>query len=131
MTAGSTAMAEKPKPRSSSPFAALAGLRDALPPGELPAAAPPAAPSAAPAGPRGPARAVVRYERKGRGGKEATIVDKLALPAADLERWCRELKQALGCGGAVEGEAIALAGDQRGRIGPLLERRGVRKVTIA
>jgi hypothetical protein len=31
--------------------------------------------------PRGPSRAVVRYERKGRGGKEATVVEQLALSA--------------------------------------------------
>ncbi|MBP6840365.1 MAG: translation initiation factor, partial [Kofleriaceae bacterium] len=34
-------------------------------------------PAAAPAAAKGPARAVVRLERKGRGGKEVTVVDKL------------------------------------------------------
>ncbi len=113
------------------PFAALAGLRDRLPPGEAPVAAPPppAAPPAAAA--RGPARAVVRYERKGRGGKEVTLVDKLALPESDLAGWCRELKRALGCGGMVEGAVIVLAGDQRTRLPGLLEARGVRRVTVA
>jgi translation initiation factor 1 len=115
---------DKP-PKPASPFAALAGLRDQLPPG-----APPPAPAASPE-PRGPARAVVRYERKGRGGKEATVIEQLGLSAAELEAWARALKQALGCGGAVEGGAIALAGDQRERVGPLLEQRGVRRVTIA
>lgn len=114
------------KPPADHPFAALAGLRDRLPPGEeRPAPAPPA--DAA----RGPARAVVRYERKGRGGKEVTLVDKLELPPAELELWCRELKRALGCGGSVEGAAILLAGDQRRRLPPLLEARGVRRVTVA
>jgi translation initiation factor 1 len=80
--------------------------------------------------PKAPARAVVRLERKGRGGKEATIVEKLDLAPNDLARWLRELKQALGCGGAVEGEALALQGDLRERLKPLLEKRGVRKVTI-
>jgi translation initiation factor 1 len=88
----------------------------------------PALPSAAPA--KGPARAVVRLERKGRGGKEATIVEKLDLRPDDLARWLKELKQALGCGGAVEGDALALQGDLRERVKRLLEERGVRKVTL-
>jgi translation initiation factor 1 len=108
------------------PFAALAGLRDRLPPGE----APPAPQAPAP-GRSGPTRAVVRYERMGRGGKEATLVEKLGLPPDDLESWCRELKRALGCGGAIEGDAIALAGDQRRRLPGLLEARGVRRVTVS
>jgi translation initiation factor 1 len=114
--------------KAASPFAALAGLRDALPPG----------PQAAPSEPRetsrpatGPARAVVRLERKGRGGKEATCIEKLGLPADELERWCSELKKALGCGGSVERDAIVLHGDLRQRLEPLLRARGVRKVTLA
>jgi translation initiation factor 1 len=73
---------------------------------------------------------VVRLERKGRGGKEATVVEKLELSPAERERWIKELKQALGCGGAIEGEALVLQGDLRERLKPLLERRGVRRVTL-
>jgi translation initiation factor 1 len=80
--------------------------------------------------PKGPARAVVRLERKGRGGKEATLVEKLDLPPEALAGWLKELKLALGCGGAVEGGALALQGDHRERVKSLLERRGVRKVTL-
>ncbi len=117
----------KPTPAPSSPFAALAGLRDQLPPGEEPATSP----AHTPPPPKGPARAVVRYERKGRGGKEATVVEQLGLAPALLDAWCRELKRALGCGGSVEGAAIALAGDQRQRLPALLEARGVRRVTVS
>jgi translation initiation factor 1 len=77
-----------------------------------------------------PARAVVRLERKGRGGKEATVVEKLALGPEELARWLKELRKALGCGGSIEGDAIVLQGDLRERVKPLLERRGVRKVTL-
>jgi translation initiation factor 1 len=112
-----------------SPFAGLAGLRDQLPPGAPPTAAPPR--PAPPPEPRGPARAVVRYERAGRRGKEATVIEKLALRPAELEAWCKALKQALGCGGAVDGDSIVLQGDQRTRAAPLLEVRGVRKITVA
>jgi translation initiation factor 1 len=108
------------------PFAGLAGLRDQVPG----APATPAGTPPAPAPPKGPARAVVRMERKGRGGKEATIIEKLELRPAELEAWCRALKQALGCGGAVDGDTIVLQGDLRRRVEPLLVARGVRKVTL-
>ena len=120
-------MTKKPPPDS--PFAALGALRDRLPPGEVPAAPVPAA--SPPAARPGPARAVVRYQRKGRGGKEVTLVEKLELPEAALDRWCRELKRALGCGGSLEAGVIALAGDQRPRLPAMLEARGVRRVTVA
>ena len=102
-------------------LADLAGLRDGLPPGPAPV----------PEVLKGPARAVVRYERKGRGGKEATIVEKLALKPAELELWCKELKKALGCGGLVDGDNIVLQGDLRVRLEPILLARGVRKVTVS
>ncbi|MFT3916464.1 MAG: translation initiation factor [Anaeromyxobacteraceae bacterium] len=108
------------------PFnSAFAKLRAELPAGYTPAE-PPAPEPAAP--PKGPARAVVRLERKGRGGKEATVVEKLELPPRVLEDWTHEAKRALGCGGTVEGDAIALQGDQRDRIVKWLEAKGVRKV---
>jgi translation initiation factor 1 len=106
------------------PFAALAQLRARLPKG-------PEAPTPAPvSAPKGPARAVVRLERKGRRGKEVTIVEKLALEPAELELWCRELKQALGCGGAIETDKIVLQGDLRDRFATVLEKKGVAKVTM-
>ena len=113
------------RPASASPFAQLEALRSSLPAGP----AQPAAPGAT-APPRGPARAVVRMERKGRGGKEVTVVDKLGLGPAALEAWCRDLKQALGCGGAVDGELIVLQGDLRTRVPAVLTARGVGKVTV-
>ena len=138
-------MAKKPSPPPAppGPFAALAALRDRLPPGDPPAPAPSTPPpmnertfvhssgDPAAAAPSGPARAVVRYQRKGRGGKEVTLVDKLELAPADLECWCRDLKRALGCGGAIEDGVIVLAGDQRERLPRLLEGRGVRRVTVS
>jgi translation initiation factor 1 len=111
------------------PFADLAkrlGVPSSPAP-EAPAAAEPSPAAAAPA----PPRAVVRLERKGRGGKAVTVVEKLALRPRELEAWLGELKRALGCGGAVEGDALVLQGDLRDRVGALLEARGVRKVTVA
>ena len=111
-------------PKKPDPFAALEQLRASLPAGPAPAA-----PAAKPAKPP-PARAVVRMERKGRGGKEVTVIDKLGLPPAELERWCKDLKQSLGCGGATEGELIILQGDLRTRVPAVLEAKGVARVTI-
>lgn len=106
------------------PFAALQAKREALPAG------PPPPPAREAAAPKGPARAVVRMERKGRGGKEVTVVEQLGLAPAAMETWCKALKQSLGCGGALEDGTIILQGDQRERVKPLLEQRGVRKVTL-
>src|SRR5690349_10970443 len=116
---------KKPASPPASPFAKLEAMRDQLPAGARPPA------SATPPPPKGPARAVVRMERKQRGGKEVTVVEKLALPPAELARWCKELKQALGCGGAVEGDAIVLQGDARQRLPAILTARGVGKVTVS
>ena len=106
------------------PWDALEALRGSLPPGPARGET-----AAAPASPK-VARAVVRMERKGRGGKEVTVVEKLGLPEKELEAWCRELKQALGCGGAVDGDAIVLQGDLRTRVPVVLTAKGVGKVTV-
>jgi translation initiation factor 1 len=113
-----------PGPQPKEPFhQAFAALKDRLPPGYL-APDPDPAPSALWA----PARAVVRLERKGRGGKEATLVEKLELPAAELSRWADALKRSLGCGGGVEDGALFVQGDQRDRVARWLLSRGVKKV---
>lgn len=112
-----------------SPFAKLA---ERLP--DVPPAPAQAAPSFPPKGPAAkapkppPARAVVRIERKGRGGKEATVIEKLALPPKALAEWSDELKRSLGCGGTVEDGAIVVQGDQRERVRKWLEAKGVAKV---
>jgi translation initiation factor 1 len=69
-------------------------------------------------------------ERKGRGGKEVTVVEQLELRPAEMETWCRDLKQALGCGGSVDGDVIVLQGDLRTRVPAVLTARGVGKVTV-
>lgn len=106
----------------------LEKMRGAVPEGQSPA---PAAQSSAATPAKGPARAVVRYERKGHGGKEVTRVEKLELPSRELEVWLKALKGSLGCGGRVEEDALVLQGDQRDRLPPLLTAKGVRKVTVS
>jgi len=126
-------MKKKPPPQDapSGPFNdAFAKLGARLPLGHGASAAGATSPPAPKAAPAPPARAVVRLERKGRGGKEATVIEKLALPPAALAGWGDQLKRSLGCGGAVEGDAIVLQGDQRERVRGWLEAQGVRKVTL-
>jgi translation initiation factor 1 len=103
------------------PFGALREKLGALPEGPTLRAAPL---------PKGPAKAVVRMERKGRGGKEVTVVEQLDLSPRELEAWLKDLKGALGCGGAVEGSTLVLQGDQRKRLPALLSARGVRRVVV-
>ncbi len=77
-----------------------------------------------------PARAVVRMERKGHGGKEVTVVEQLDLSPQELASWLKLLKQSLGCGGAVESGALVLQGDHRARIERWLEAHGVKKISV-
>jgi translation initiation factor 1 len=107
------------------PFEALSHLRGNLPPTE-PVTAQASAPSQRP--PKVVARAVVRLERSGRGGKEVTVVEGLALSPSELAEWLTALKSALGCGGSVEGESLMLQGDHRKRLPGLLSGRGVKKI---
>ncbi len=110
------------------PFAsALQGLRRSTPAPAASAAAPSASTNAGKIIPR----AVVRYERSGRGGKEVTVIEQLTLSLRDREEWLRALKAALGCGGKIEGDALMLQGDQRERLPNLLRARGVKKITVA
>jgi translation initiation factor 1 len=78
----------------------------------------------------GAAKIVLRREKKGRGGKTATVVEGIKLPPSGLERIARDLKRALGCGATVEGATIVVQGDMSARIEPWLLARGARKVVI-
>jgi translation initiation factor 1 len=68
------------------------------------------------------AKAVVRLERKGRGGKEATIVEGLGLSESELGSWLAELKKVMGCGGTIEGDSLVVQGDQRSRVADWLKK---------
>ena len=131
-------MSENEKPFHN-PFAALRGLTGPAPAiGDAEVTSPPAAVDASRRDTAAPAsatptpipRAVVRLERSGRGGKEVTVVEHLALAATARDEWLKALKAALGCGGTVEDERLVLQGDQRKRLPALLQARGVKKVTL-
>jgi len=116
------------KPRSSSPFASLASLRDRLPEGDAPVESPAAASTSD--GPSVPRKLVVRRERTGRRGKTVTRISGFGATVAGdaLQTWARRMKRELGCGGSVEDEDIILAGDLVERAARWLEAAGVSRV---
>lgn len=112
-------MGDEKKPFNN-PFGALQGLRDQLPAGPTPEERKQR---------QAPPRAVLRLERKGRGGKEVTVIE-LELAVEQRPVWLSDLKGSLGCGGAVEGTSLVLQGDHRERAAKWLTKRGVAKVVI-
>lgn len=115
------------------PFAKLEALRGLVPAGPAGNDGGKAAssdPKGAAKADKIPPRAVVRLEKKGRGGKEVTVVEKLELSPTDRETWCRRLKGAMGCGGTVDGDALVLQGDLRDRVAAWLTAAGVKKVSV-
>lgn len=119
-----------PPTKPANPFEALAALRDALPPGEArPAPAPAVAPPADAVAALLARKVVVARERKGRGGKTATLV-RFPEGAADgaLDALARELRHALGAGAQPEEGAVAVQGDIVERVAAWLTKRGARRV---
>lgn len=89
-----------------------------------PKAAASKAPAAKPAGLLS-GKAVVRQERKGRGGKTVTVVDGVALHRVDdLDALAKTMRKALGTGARVEGNGIVVQGDQRKKAAAWLEKQG-------
>jgi translation initiation factor 1 len=66
----------------------------------------------------------VRLERKGRGGKSVSIIEGILSPALGKEALLKHLKNKLGTGGTIQGEAIEIQGDQRDRLVELLVELG-------
>lgn len=64
------------------------------------------------------------FERKGRGGKTATIITGFTLPDDDIDALAAELKKRLGTGGSARGGEILIQGDRRQDVLRLLTERG-------
>jgi translation initiation factor 1 len=94
-------------------------------PAPLPSAA---SPSALDFG--GAKKLVVRRERKGRGGKTATVVEGIRVSPSALERMARALRRALGCGASVEDGCLVVQGDQVDRVERWLAQHGAPKVVV-
>lgn len=101
----------------------LEGLRGSLP-DSGPAEAPP---SAETAGRVKSAALNVVYERKGRAGKPATIIEGFA-DEAQASAIASRLKSRLAVGGSARGCEVLLQGDQRPRLAPALAALGFARV---
>jgi translation initiation factor 1 len=70
--------------------------------------------------------AVLRLEKKGRGGKSVTVVSGLPRNAAFLSELAGALKRACGTGGTIADGEVEIQGDQRERLRAALQSRGMR-----
>lgn len=100
------------------PFAALAALRDSLPEGEERAEV------AEPKADKKP-KLTIHYERKGRGGKEATIIAGFTDPEQAREAGA-ELRRRLATGGSARDCEVLLQGDRRDAVRVVLKVLGFR-----
>lgn len=66
----------------------------------------------------------IALERKGRGGKTATIIYDLDLDDTDLKNLAADLKRSLGCGGSSRGGEILIQGDRVADCRKFLTARG-------
>lgn len=63
----------------------------------------------------------IHRESKGRGGKVVTLIKGLTLPAPELKKLAKKLKQLCGTGGAVKEGVIEIQGDHREKLKHALE----------
>lgn len=98
---------------------ALASL-SGLPEGEEPPQEKPAA-TEKPVN-RGKLHVVV--EKKGRGGKTATIVEGFECSDEEIDEIARHLRKSLGTGGSARGGEILIQGDRRDDVVRLLREKG-------
>lgn len=66
----------------------------------------------------------ISYERKGRSGKEATIISGFTLSHEEVAEIASTLKSKLGTGGSARGGEILIQGDRREKAAQLLRSMG-------
>ena len=75
-------------------------------------------------------RWIVRISKKGRGGREATLLSARGLPDnEDLSSLAKRIRKQMGCGASLEGADVLVQGDQRERLEAWLLKHGARRVT--
>lgn len=67
---------------------------------------------------------VISIEKKGRGGKTATIISGFTIDSDELEFLAKKLKTSLGAGGSARGGEILIQGDRRQDVKKLLNSLG-------
>ncbi|MDR1510558.1 MAG: translation initiation factor [Synergistaceae bacterium] len=76
------------------------------------------------------ARAILRRESAGRGGRTVTTVELRPEPDnRTAEELAKMMRKSLGCGSHVEPRKIVLQGDMRERAALWLEKQGVREIS--
>lgn len=80
-----------------------------------------------PTAPKQTGKLNISYERKGRGGKEVTIISGFTIDHDQLTTIASTLKQRLGCGGSARGAEILLQGDRRNSLPALLKELNLSK----
>ncbi|MDQ6963718.1 MAG: translation initiation factor [Mariprofundales bacterium] len=68
---------------------------------------------------------LVRREKKGRGGKEVTVILGLSSNQHDLKAIAKRLKTILGTGGAVKNGTIEIQGNHCDKVLTLLAEQGI------
>jgi len=68
----------------------------------------------------------IRREKKGRGGKEVTVIAGLSLDKEKLKTLAKVLKNTCGTGGSVKDANIELQGDKTAQAQSVLEQQGFR-----
>lgn len=66
----------------------------------------------------------VLIEKKGRGGKTATIVEGFEIPDEEVDDIARSLRKKLGTGGSARGGEILIQGDRKADVIRLLKEMG-------
>lgn len=107
----------------------LESLRGDLPPGAADSDTPDGSPAAGGDNIE-KARLDVMLDRKGRKGKEATIVAGFTVADQEVDRIAAQLKRSLGCGGSARGGEILIQGDKRTQVAALLTSMGIKNRVI-
>ena len=68
---------------------------------------------------------VIDVERKGRGGKTATIISGFTLTDDEISEVAARLKKKLGTGGSARGGEILIQGDRRADVARALKELGL------
>ncbi len=66
----------------------------------------------------------ITVEKKGRGGKTATIVEGFDCSDQEIDDIARDLRKRLGTGGSARGGEILIQGDRRNDVAALLREKG-------
>ena len=70
----------------------------------------------------------IQLEKKGRGGKEVTVVSHLGLSGAQLLELLKLIKKRLGTGGTLKNRSLEIQGNRITEVRELLESQGISNI---